>query len=243
MPSTLCRLPLVGFGLTAILVSIAPLWAAEPAVSIEKITHSLTERSDGPAEYWATRRYLLENKRFHQKAEMVVRVHHRDGEGKQFEILQRTGSPMLQRRVLDKVIEAERELSVPDREAEILITPRNYEFRLAGKEVLDGRLCHVLEIKPRRKGKYWLQGRVWLDAADHSLVRLEGRPTAGFSMWIGRPEIVQQFRLIDGHWLVARSDSQSDSGLFGTSVLTVEHYDYRLMGTALARNTPRAVTE
>jgi hypothetical protein len=96
-------------------------------------------------------------------------------------------------------------------------------------EALDNRQCYLLEVKPRRKSKYLLQGRAWIDMATFNLVRLEGRPTASLSFWAGKPFIVQEFKEVSGTWIIAANRSTSKSRLLGTTELTIEHSDRQLI--------------
>lgn len=113
-----------------------------------------------------------------------------------------------------------------------LVTSANYKIKLIGEELLAGRLCEVLEIAPRTKNTYLVDGRAWVDAEDYSLVRIEGQPLASPSLWTGRPTIVLEYVKVAGFSMTKTSHASSGSLLFGKSELTIEYSDYAVTGTA-----------
>lgn len=86
------------------------------------------------------------------------------------------GSPFVQHRVIDKLIEAELDASHAEDHDATSITPANYEFRLLGHQDAEDRSCYVLEVVPRTPKKYLMRGRIWVDDADFAIVRMEGSP-------------------------------------------------------------------
>src|SRR6266851_4721394 len=75
----------------------------------------------------------------------------------------------LHKRVLRKMLESESETSHPEARTKTRINPENYDFKMAGTEVIDGRTAYVLEVSPKRKEKYLFRGRIWVDAEDYAL--------------------------------------------------------------------------
>jgi len=113
-----------------------------------------------------------------------------------------------------------------------LITSANYTMKLIGEESLRGRLCDILSIVPRTKSPHLLKGRVWVDAEDQSLVRVEGTPSASPSFWAGRPTIVRESETVGGFSVAKTSHALSDSVLLGKTELTIEYTDYTVTGMA-----------
>jgi hypothetical protein len=64
------------------------------------------------------------------------------------------------------------------------ISADNYSLNLLGEQELGPYRCFVAEAVPRRKAKYLFEGRVWIDANDYSVVRIEGHPATKLSYWI-----------------------------------------------------------
>jgi hypothetical protein len=53
----------------------------------------------------------------------------------------------------------------------------SYETRYQGEELVDGALCHVLQVRPRQTfdGQRLFDGRMWIDKKDFAVVRAEGQ--------------------------------------------------------------------
>jgi hypothetical protein len=177
--------------------------------------------------YTGTRRYQIRNDRFGQQAEMLVEVIAKPS-GKQFRVLSSSGAESMHRRVFDKLLKAEAEAS--REQASNRIDRSNYDFALAGQQILRGRRTYVLELRPKEKKKYLVEGNIWVDAQDFQVVRLEGRPAASLSFWVGRPQLTFDYDKVDGHWMTTRNRTFAKSRLMGSTELTIEFQRYDLGG-------------
>jgi negative regulator of sigma E activity len=126
--------------------------------------------------YAGMRRYVLDNQHLHKRAEMLVQVQGDPDGTKHFEVVSEEGWKSAHKHVLRKMLESESETSHPEARAKARINTENYDFKIAGTEVIDGRTAYVLEINPKRKEKYLFRGRIWVDAEDYALARAEGQP-------------------------------------------------------------------
>jgi len=186
-----------------------------------------TEQAPRSLGYSEVRHYVLRNSRFNRDAEMEVRAIRNAQGGLEFTILKLSGSEHIFRQIL----EGEATLSrLPAATGTLEV--RNYEFKLVGRETIGAHLCHVLQLIPRRKSKYLLEGRVWIDAVSFGLVRLEGRPTASLSFLVGRPLILQDFEKVSGAWVVLASHTTASTRLLGTTQLSIEHRDRQFTADA-----------
>jgi hypothetical protein len=178
--------------------------------------------------YSATRRYVLKNERFKQDAEMLVRMQVSADKGKTFQIITEHGVEGISRRVFKKVLDGEAEASRTDAKHLSKVTPQNYDFRMLGMEERYDRRCYVLEIKPRLKSKYLLDGKIWVDVDDYQLVRMEGRTGASLSFWVGKPYIVYDFQKVGDTWLAARNQAMTNARFLGATELTIEVQAYEI---------------
>ena len=126
--------------------------------------------------YPAYRRYALDNQRFHKRAEIVVRITCLKDGSKEFETISETGWGGARKHVFSKLLEAETEASQPGYRERSRITPENYTFEMAGAETLYGHPVYVMTIVPKTPNKYLMRGRIWVDAEEDAIVRIEGQP-------------------------------------------------------------------
>ncbi len=190
-------------------------------------------------QYSATRWYTIRFNRNGDTARMTVQVDYRCGVGKTLVILASNEADGILGRVLRRIVQDEQQASQdPNRDATI-ITPQNYDVQVLGAEQMDGHRCYVLSLHAKRRSKYLLNGKAWLDAEDFGLVRIAGRPSASLSFWVGKPWIDQCFTKVGGFWVASTNHSITDARLFGRTELTVEAGDYRVPGmdTRVARRT------
>ena len=138
---------------------------------------------------------------------------------------------MIRSRVFDKILEAESETSSKKDKQQVDIIPANYTFALVASEQCDSRACFHLKISPRQRNKYSLDGEIWVDGEDYSIVRIHGVPAKKPSIWTLKTEIDRRYKKIDGIWLPARMDSSSNIMIAGQSVLSIE-YTYDSVRTA-----------
>lgn len=178
--------------------------------------------------YSSRRRYRLENKRLNKTAEMVVRATFRYPGHKEFDVVSEQGSAIIRKRVFRKLLDSELEASQEALRDATQITPRNYSFRLIGAEVIDGRKSFILEAAPKKKNTYLFRGKVWVDAEDYAIARIEGTPAQNPSIWIRRTSFIHQYRKHGPFWLPASNRSDTDVVVFGRTELTIEYSDYRI---------------
>lgn len=176
--------------------------------------------------YAGMRRYVLENHKFHKRAEMLVQVQgDRDGT-KHFEVVSEDGWGGARKHVLRKMLESESETSGPQMRAGAKLIHENYEFALIGTELVGGRAAYVLEIRPKRKEKYLFQGRIWIDAEDYALARAEGKPAKKPSFWTKSIDFVQIYQKFGPLWFPLSTQSVTEAHIFGATDVTIEYFDY-----------------
>jgi len=215
------------------LVFTIAMWAAEPSEqlpSVNLVVAKMMER-DGQRQagfhgYTAARRYVLENPRHHKRAEMVVKVACFDNGSKQFQSVSATGWGAARSHVFPRLLEGETEASLPGARERSRITPDNYSFEMAGKEDVNQRPAYVLNVIPKTQNKYLIQGKIWVDAEDFAIARIEGRPAKSPSFWIKSIHFVHTYQKWGPHWLPASDRSVTDVRILGANELTIEYFDY-----------------
>src|SRR5215471_16199622 len=181
-------------------------------------------------EFQADRKFYASNVRFKTDSTMYVQTVFRQPDQLQSTVTRHEGSKFIRSRVFDKILEAENETSAKKDKKQVDIVPANYNFALQGQEDCDGRRCFRLKITPKRRDKYALDGDVWVDAEDYSIVRIHGVPAKKPSVWTLKTEIDRRYKKIDGIWLPEKLESSSNIMIAGHSVLSIE-YNYQSVQT------------
>ncbi len=60
---------------------------------------------------------------------------------------------------------------------------------------------YVLKVEPLTKDKFLYRGRIWVDAEDFAVVRLEAEPAKNPSFWIKNTAVEQVYAKVNDFWL------------------------------------------
>jgi hypothetical protein len=229
------RLLIKSAGYTLLMLIAAPLWAqTTPSPSVQEILDRMMERNakqdKNLLEFHASRKFYAANERFKTDSTMFVQTTFRRPDQLESTVTAQKGSTFIRSRVFDKILEAENETHARKDKQQVDIVPANYNFSLIGAEDCSGRSCYHMAISPRRRDKYSLDGEIWLDAEDCSIVRIHGVPARRPSIWTLKTEIDRRYTKIAGIWLPQRMDSSSNIVIAGHSVLSIE-YTYNSVQT------------
>jgi outer membrane lipoprotein-sorting protein len=213
-----------------LLVTLASAQASAPLPSaadvVAKMIQFDIQRQSQLTGYTATRRYVAVNKK--RRAEMLVRVEcARDG-AKQFTILSEGGSGSIRKHVFQKLLSGETEASRRGTRNSTRIIPANYDFQIVGQETLETGPAYVLEVSPRTPNKYLINGKIWVDANDYSIVRIEGQPARNPSFWVHNVHFVHTYQKVGQFWFASSTHTTSEIRIFGESELTIDNSDYTL---------------
>ena len=176
--------------------------------------------------YTASRRYVLENHSHHKQAEMIVRITSLEDGSKEFEIVSENGWGGARKHVFPRLLEGEAEAARPELRERSRITPENYMFQLTGTEYVRGRLAYVLAIEPKTSNKYLTRGRIWVDADEFAIVRIEGQPAKNPSFWTKSVRFVHEYGKSGSFWFPVSDRSVTDVRIFGATDLSIEYFDY-----------------
>jgi outer membrane lipoprotein-sorting protein len=213
-----------------LLVTLASAQAGATLPSAEDVAAKMmrfdAQRQSQLTGYTATRRYVAVNKK--RRAEMLVRLEcARDG-AKHFTILSEEGSGSIRKHVFQKLLSEETEASRRGTRNSTRLTPANYAFQIVGQETLETGPAYVLEVSPRTPNKYLINGKIWVDANDYSIVRIEGQPARNPSFWVHNVHFVHTYQKVGQFWFASSTDTTSQIRIFGDAELTIENVDYKL---------------
>jgi hypothetical protein len=213
-------------GAAAAVTALAALASgADNRVFTELVAHN-GYRSAALLEYTATRTYQVADLSGKVHAREVGRMEFRAPDNKTFVVTSEEGSALVRRLALNPLIASEIKAAAGKDRHDSAITPENYNLQFLGEEQVGPYHCFVARAIPRRQDKYLFDGKVWIDAQDYAVVRIEGHPAAKLSFWIKRADFVRQYQKIDGLWLPQRDETVVDVRWYGKKVLTIDHQDY-----------------
>jgi hypothetical protein len=185
-----------------------------------------SERQAALHGYTAIRRYVLENRDHHKRAEMLVRMICREDGSKQFELVSEEGWGGARKHVFPRLLEAEVEAARPDLRERSRIIPENCAFEMVGQEDVRGRPAYVIAMEPKTPNKYLAQGRIWVDADEYAIVRVEGKPAKNPSFWIKSVHFVHEYDKSGSFWFPVSDRSVTDVRILGATEMTIEYFDY-----------------
>lgn len=207
----------------------APASTAAPDLTATQIVAAMQDRNLARAaalkHFHSLRHYSVEYRGYAAKvgAQMDVEADYDSASGKSFRIVKESGSKLLLEKVLKRLLESETDAQ---KQHTSDLTPANYNFKLAGQEDVDGRHAYILEVAPLTDNKYLYRGRIWVDAADFAVERIEAQPAKNPSFWISSTAIHHRYEKTGSFWLPARNESDTDVRVGGKAVLRIDYGKY-----------------
>jgi hypothetical protein len=230
-----CKLALLA---GAILVLVPFSWpqnggAAAPAAPdaaqiVQAIEHHDQTQAVALEHYHALRHYEIEYRGFFKNitAKMDVELQYDAASGKSFRIVSQSGSHTLCEKVIKRALDSEKDAS-QDHGAHAL-SQANYKFQLLGKETLNGRPSYVLQVDPVSDSPYLYRGKIWVDASDFAVSKMEVQPAKNPSFWISQTLIHQTNSRIGDFWLPEQNRSETKVRIGGKAVMTIEYGPYKI---------------
>jgi hypothetical protein len=218
----------------AIIASVVPVGSTQtssPLPSADDVVAKMMEfdaqRQSQMMGYKAVRHYSAVNKKRH--ADMLVQVTCGSDGAKQFDVLSEEGSGSIRKHVFRKLLSEETEASRRGTRKGTRITPANYDFQVIGRETLWTGPAYVLQVSPKAENKYLIKGKIWVDANDYSIVRIEGQPARNPSFWVRSVHFVHTYQKVGPFWFASSTHTTSEIRIFGEAELTIENSGYTLI--------------
>ena len=111
---------------------------------------------------------------------------------------------------------------------------------MIGYESSDKGSQYVLAVSPKTKSKYLYRGKVWVDATDFAVTRIDAEPAQNPSFWTKKSEIHHEYMKVQDFWLPRRNESVSYIRLGGRATLTIEYNNYRVIDSRESRDSTKA---
>jgi hypothetical protein len=214
----------------------------ETASIVQRLVESNKDRADRLPDCTSKRHYHIQFHGFGRTMEagMDVEVLDHGSASRTFRITAQSGSHVLLDHVLKKLLESEQEAA--QHRNVTGLTPQNYRFTLVGNTNEDGRQLFILHVEPKTNQKLLYRGKVWVDAADYAVVRIEAQPAENPSFWIRSTEIHHVYSKVGDFWLPQRNVSESKTRFGGTATLTIDYGDYEFEPAEVTSAQPTSIS-
>jgi len=213
-------------------------------VSVKQIVTRLEEnnlkRRQALQGYSSQREYHLLYTGFagRHEADMVVSVKYEAPASKDFTVVSESGSHWIANRVFKRLMETEREAADEKNQERTALSEDNYDFELLGEEQLDGRPAYVLKAEPKTSSKLLYRGKIWVDAEDFALAKIEAEPAKQPSFLISKTIVHHRYHKIADFWLPVENLSTTDVRLGGHATLSIHYGDYKVVAQSQATQPP-----
>jgi hypothetical protein len=223
--------------LFCLLSTLAGAQAAQPAPDVNSIVQRMTaaqqENKARLRPFTVKRGYLLLDKKDETKGEVVANITVLPPDSKQYSIESSSGGGIGEKVLRDILT---RETEPPKDEQKKELSAENYEFQLVGEEMMDGRRCYLLAMNPRREEKDLIRGKIWVDAQNYNIHRIEGSPVKSPSWWIHDIQILMSFAEVDGMWLRTFTHAVANVRFKGKYVMESRDLEYRAAQQTASRS-------
>jgi ribonuclease HI len=211
-----------------------PTAAADPQLTLSQVVKNLiqknAERAKALESYRGKRIYKIDYEGFPSalRGEMIVEMTYTAPAKKDFKILSESGSKWIVKRVLKRLIDAEREAQEAANRTNVELNTQNYNFTSLEWRTDTGGCNYVLGIQPKVPNKFLYRGRIWVNDKDFAVCRIEGEPSKNPSIWITKTEIRHNYQKVEDFWLPVENQSVSSLRFGGRATLTITYQEYEI---------------
>lgn len=214
------------------------LTAEQLAIHLEEKNR---ERAEALCAYENSRIYHLEYRGLggNKDATMTVQVDFH-APGKTFTVISEEGSKLIIEHVFKKLLASEQEAVDEKNLRATALSRENYEFTLDGFEKNKDGGVYVVSVKPRTRNKFLYQGRIWVNAADFAVTRIDAAPAKNPSFWIKKTQIQHDYVKVGDFWFPARNRTESEIRIGGRATLAIDYQNYKITSAAPLGGTQHA---
>jgi len=160
----------------------------------------------------------------------------------EFKAVQYTGDGFVKSNVITRLLQSEVDHVQKDDPALTAISSANYKCSYKATPMIDGRMMHVYQVKPRKKRVGLFKGRIYLDAYTGSLLYATGSIVKSPSFFIKKIEFVQQYADFGSFTFPVHIHSEAMARLVGRTIVDIDQRDYQptLLNVQSAHQVPQA---
>ncbi len=221
--------------LICLLICIAPFFVAAQTVGSSADVHQIVKRMMAAQQenrarlhtFTVKRDYQVLDKQMERKAQVVANVTVVPPGQEQSKIESNSGG-MIWQKILRDVMAKESESPEDQRRTEI--SPENYDFRLTGEQILEGRRCYLLALIPKVQDRDLVRGQAWVDEETYNIPRIEGDATKSPSWWVLDLHILMAYGEVDGMWVRKFTHAVANVRFKGKYVMESRALEYHSTG-------------
>jgi hypothetical protein len=206
---------------------------------VQKLVDRNAKRAKALEGYRGRRAYGLDYVGFpaNLHATMIVDVKYTAPATKEFTVVSQSGSRWVIDHVFKRLLETEREALEGENWKRTSLDSKNYDFTLVADPRADEHCPYTLEVEPKVTTKFLYRGRIWVDAKDFAVCRIEAEPAKNPSFWIKRTDISHVYFKMGNFWLPKENKSVSVIRLGGRATLTIEYQNYEILTASPIKET------
>ena len=189
------------------------------------------ERQTALEHYKTDRTYQLEYDGTGGKhhAEMIVRAEYQAPGRKNFTVLSESGSKILCREVLRRLVNKEEETSEKTDWQRAMFSGDTYTVQLIGQEQLAGTNTWVLKVEPKVYSSVAYRGKVWVSMDDFAMVRVMGEPAKSPSWMLDSAAFDSWYMRRGNVWVPAKNISTTHVRIGGEAKVTIDYGKYDVL--------------
>ena len=153
----------------------------------------------------------------------------------QFTPVHYTGDGFVKNNVITRLLQTEVDHVQKDDPSQTAINLANYKFSYRGLSRVNDRAVHVYQVKPHKKRPGLFKGRVYLDAHNGSLVRVEGSVVKSPSFFVKHIDFWQDYTDVQSFTLPVHIHSVAKARIVGRTIVDIVHRDYQAVPAITAR--------
>lgn len=215
---------LIGLSVQRLAGAPAPAVPASPT-EYGAVERFLADVEKPPVAYQARRRLEASSAKLKESAWLEAVTEYDPAAGLTYSIVAQGGSERIRRRVLNAVLETERENSTLAEWRKVNLSRANYTFDFGG-HAGDGMLR--MQLTPLRRDSRLVLGSALLTAHSGNLVRVEGRLSKSPSFWVRWVEVSRSYSPVGGSMMPIAVESTADVRIAGMSTFSMT-YDYQMV--------------
>ncbi len=164
-------------------------------------------------------------------AEMVVHAEYTAPGRKQLTVVSESGSKVLCREVLRKLVEKEEETAAKADWQRSFFSADTYKLKLLGREQLEGVDTWVLQVDPKVESKVAYRGKIWVSMDDFATVRVVGEPSKNPSWLLEKASFDSWYMRRGAIWVPEKNISTTHVRIGGEAKVTIDYGRYQVLAS------------